>query len=119
MIVTSPERFRAGTRSTENPSRLVHHSQDGDGGRARSDPYPRLTSRPDCNTPSGPNHTVPSYGTVPVFARVPGNKLSGYDQPVPEVRGNSPLNEEQSARLRIHAGSTESLIYRPPHFPPL
>jgi len=32
--------------------------------RARSDPYPRLISRPDRSTPTGPNHTVP-YGTVP------------------------------------------------------
>jgi hypothetical protein len=55
----------------ENPSR-----------RARSDPYPGLISRPDRGTSLGPNHTVP-YGTVPVFARIPGNKLPGYDRWVP------------------------------------
>jgi hypothetical protein len=32
--------------------------------------------------PIGPNHTV-LYETVPVFARIPGNKLPGYDHPVP------------------------------------
>src|SRR5260370_3908033 len=55
--------------------------------RARSDPYPRLIRRPDRGTPIGPNHTVP-YGTVPVFARIPGNKLPGYDHLVP--LGQSP-----------------------------
>src|SRR5260370_4762068 len=49
----------------ENPSR-----------RGRSDPYPGLISRPDRSTPIGPNHTVP-YGTVPVFAWIPGNELPG------------------------------------------
>jgi hypothetical protein len=54
-----------GTGSIENPSR-----------RERSDPYPRLINRPDRSTPIGPNHTVP-YGTVPLFASIPGNKLPG------------------------------------------
>src|SRR5258708_20381124 len=58
-------------RRIENPSR-----------RARSDPCPGLICRPDRSTPIGPNHTVP-YGTVPVFARIPGNKLPGYDHLVP------------------------------------
>jgi hypothetical protein len=42
-----------------------------------SDPYPGLIDRPNRGMPIGPNHTVP-YGTVPVFARIPGNKLPGY-----------------------------------------
>src|SRR5258707_4344587 len=50
--------------------------------RVRSDSYPGLINRPDGSTPIGPNHTVP-YGTVPVFARIPGNKLPGYDHSVP------------------------------------
>jgi hypothetical protein len=44
-----------GTSSIENPSR-----------RGRSDPDPRVISRPDRSTPIGPNHTVP-YGTVPLL----------------------------------------------------
>jgi hypothetical protein len=44
--------------------------------------YPRLISRPDRNTPIGPNHTVP-YGTVSVFAPIPGNKLPGYLHSIP------------------------------------
>jgi hypothetical protein len=71
MIVASPESWGAGTRSIENPSR-----------RAGSDPYPGSIRRLDRGTPFGPNHTVP-FGTVPVFARIPGNKLSGYDHLVP------------------------------------
>ncbi len=59
------------TRPIENPSR-----------RARSDPYPGLINRPNGGTPIGPNHTVP-YGTVPVFAPIPGNKLPGYFHNVP------------------------------------
>jgi len=50
--------------------------------RARSDPYPGVINRPGRSTPIGPNHTVP-YGTVPVFARIPGNKLPGYFHSVP------------------------------------
>ncbi len=50
--------------------------------RARYDPYSRLIRRPDRRTPIGTNHTVP-YGTVPIFARIPGNKLPGYDHLVP------------------------------------
>src|ERR1700730_8461517 len=65
-----------GMRPIWNPSR-----------RARSDPYPGLINRPNRGTPIGPNHTVP-YGTVPVFARIPGNKLPGYDHSVPA--GQSP-----------------------------
>src|SRR4029077_11109568 len=65
------------TRPIESPSRLVRHSQDGDGGRARSDLDPWLINRPNRGTPIGPNHTVP-YGTVPGFAPIPGNKLPGY-----------------------------------------
>jgi hypothetical protein len=41
-----------------------------------------LTNRPDRSTTIGPNHTVP-YGTIPFFARIPGNKLPGYDHRVP------------------------------------
>jgi hypothetical protein len=63
--------FGAGTRPIENPSR-----------RARSDPYPELINRPNRGTPMELNHTVP-YGTVPVFPRIPGNKLPGYDHLVP------------------------------------
>src|SRR5260370_38306632 len=55
----------------ENPSR-----------RARSDPDPGFINRPNRRTPIGPNHTLP-YGTVPVFARIPGNKLHGYDHLIP------------------------------------
>ena len=60
--------------SIENPSR-----------RARSDSYPRLIRR----TPVGPNHIVP-YGTVPVFARIPGNKLPGYLHSLPPGQGHIP-----------------------------
>src|ERR1700724_440170 len=69
-----------GTGSIENPSR-----------RARSDPYPRVISRADRGTPNGPNHTVP-YGTVPVFARIPGNKLPGYHRLVPPDKVRQPLS---------------------------
>ncbi len=71
MIVASPESFRGWNALEKDPSR-----------RARYDPYPRLIRRPDRRTPIGPNHTVP-YGTVPVFARIPGNKLPVYDPFVP------------------------------------
>jgi hypothetical protein len=50
--------------------------------QGRSDPYPRFISGPDRGTPIGPDHTVP-YGTVPFFARIPGNKLPGYHRSVP------------------------------------
>jgi hypothetical protein len=76
MIVA--RQFIAWTGSIENPSR-----------RVRSDPYPGLINRPDRSTPIGPNHTVP-YGTVPVFARIPGNKLPGYGHSVPP--GQSPTS---------------------------
>ena len=79
-----------GSICTDDPSR-----------RARFDPYPRLIRR----TPVGPNQTVP-YGTVPVFARIPGNKLPGYLLSVPpegvtklvecsrgESRENGKMNE--------------------------
>src|SRR5258708_27268016 len=52
---------------------------------ARSDPDSGLISRGDRSTPIGPNHTVP-YGTASVFARIPGNKLPGYDHSVPPGR---------------------------------
>ena len=60
--------------------------------RVRSDSYPGLINRPDGSTPIGPNHTVP-YGTVPLFARIPGNKLPGYDQQslVPSAANNFTL----------------------------
>ena len=73
-----------GTGSIESPSR-----------RARSDPYPRLINRPDRSSPIGPNHTVP-YGTVRLFARMPGNKLPGYDHSVPPGRILSRAYSRQS-----------------------
>ena len=75
-------------------------------GRARSDPYSRLISRPERGTPIAPNHTVP-YGTVPVFARIPGNKLPGYDHLVPS--GQSP---------EVLTGTSSRLPY-PDDFPNL
>src|SRR5258707_8885317 len=61
--------------------------------RARSDRYPGLINRPNGGTPIGPNHTVP-YGTVPVFARIPGNKLPGYLHNVPTgQRHLTPVHE--------------------------
>jgi hypothetical protein len=76
-----------GIGSIENPSR-----------RARSDPYPRLINRPDRSTPIGPNHTVP-YGTVPLFAPIPGNKLPGYDHSVPPGRAPFELTNPKAAYL--------------------
>jgi hypothetical protein len=85
-----------GTRSIENPSR-----------RARSDPYPGRINRPDRSTPIGPNHTVPS-GTVPVVARIPGNKLPGYDHSVPPgqtaLRANSPRRRFAHLPFRFSPG---------------
>src|SRR5258707_14523036 len=64
--------------------------------RARSDPYPRLINRPNRGAPIGPNHTVP-YGTVPVFAPIPGNKLPGYFRNVPTgQRQLTPVHEFDS-----------------------
>ena len=61
--------------------------------QARSDPYPGLINRPNGGTPIGPNHTVP-YGTVPVFAPIPGNKLPGYFHYVPTgPRHLTPVHE--------------------------
>ena len=74
MIVASPESFRGGRGPNKIPSR-----------RARSDLYPGLIVAPIIGTPIEPNHTVP-YGTVPVFARIPGNKLPGYHRSVPPGR---------------------------------
>ena len=65
MIVA--RQFIAWNASIENPPR-----------RVRSDPYPGLINRANGGAPIGPNHTVP-YGTDPVFAPIPGNKLPGYD----------------------------------------
>ena len=92
MIVA--RQFIAWNSSIENPSR-----------RARSDPYPRLINRPDRSTPIGPNHTVP-YGTVPLFAPIPGNKLPGYHQLVPT---GQPSKEGSEAPSPI----SSSLL--PPH----
>src|SRR5258708_33195207 len=39
-----------------------------------------MIRRSDRGAPIGPNHTVPS-ATVRLFARIPGNKLPGYDHP--------------------------------------
>ena len=74
-----------GRRPNGNPSR-----------RARSDPYPGLINRPNRGAPIGPNHTVP-YGTVPVFAPIPGNKLPGYFRNVPTgQRQLTPVHEFDS-----------------------
>jgi hypothetical protein len=58
-----------GTGPIKNPSRLVRHSQDGDGGRARSDPYPRLVVVLIVARLSDP--ITPSQRAL--FARIPGN----------------------------------------------
>jgi hypothetical protein len=73
--------------------------------RARSDPYPWLIRRPDLSTPMGPNHTVP-YGTAPVFARIPGNKLPGYDHTVPT--GQNPVHLSLAETLLCRALSRKA-----------
>jgi hypothetical protein len=78
------------THSIEDPSR-----------RARSDPYSGLINRPHGGAPVGPNHTVP-YGTVPVFAPKPGNKLPGYFHNVPTgQRHLTPVHEFGATSLRV------------------
>jgi hypothetical protein len=78
------------THSIEDPSR-----------RARSDPYSGLINRPRGGAPVGPNHTVP-YGTVPVFAPKPGNKLPGYFHNVPTgQRHLTPVHEFGATLLRV------------------
>jgi hypothetical protein len=47
----------------------------GEGTRARSVPYPGSINRLNRGTLVGPDHTVP-YGTVPVFASIPGNEIA-------------------------------------------
>jgi hypothetical protein len=78
------------TRSIEDPSR-----------RARSDPYSGLINRPHGGAPVGPNHTVP-YGTVRVFAPIPGNKLPGYFHNVPTgQRHLTHVHEFGATSLRV------------------
>ena len=55
---------------------------------------PGLIIVTDRSTPIGPNHTVP-YGTVPLFAPMPGNKLPGYHHLVP------PGQPSKEARKRL------------------
>jgi hypothetical protein len=77
------------TRPIENPSR-----------RARSGPYPGLINRHNGGTPFGSNHTVP-YGTVTVFAPIPGNKLPGYFHNVPTgQRHLTPVHEFGATSIR-------------------
>ena len=100
MIVA--RQFIAWNISIEKPSR-----------RVRSDPYPRLINRPDRSTPIGPNHTVP-YGTVPVFARIPGNKLPGYDRSVPPGKNQHKRVEKKFTRAQTNQNhvNSESLTQR-------
>src|SRR5260221_3590068 len=74
--------------------------------RARSDPYPGVINRPGRSTPIGFNHTVP-YGTAPVFARIPGNKLPGYDHLVPS--GQNPTSLTGQTRPRPHISGSVSV----------
>ena len=46
---------------------------------------PGIINRPNRSTPIGPNHTVP-YGTVLVFAHIPGTEVPGYHHSVPPGR---------------------------------
>ena len=68
MIVA--RQFIAWNRSNPNPSR-----------RARSDPFPRLVSRPDCGSLS--DAITPSLRDGSLLKGIPGNKLPGYDHLVP------------------------------------
>ena len=89
--LSSPKsrQFIAWKPSNRDPSR-----------RERCDPNPGLIRRPDRSTPVGPNHTVP-YGTVPVIAQIPGNKLPGYDHLVPP--GQSPTGP--SGQIQSYASN--------------
>jgi hypothetical protein len=79
--------------------------------RERSDPYPRLINRPDRSTPIRPNHTVP-YGTVPVFARIPGNKLPGYYHSVPPgQRHSAPIRPIAVSPIRRFASLRDGSLF--------
>ena len=64
------------------------------------------------STPIGPNHTVPS-GTVPFFARIPGNKLPGYHHSVPPgQRRSAPIRPIAVSPIRRFASLRDGSCFR-------
>ena len=83
--------------------------------RARSDPYPGLTNRP------GHWHAYRTQSYRPLrdgilFERIPGNKLPGYDHPVPPgQRLSTPVHIFEATSLRVTGFEDEAPCEDHPH----